>query len=208
MRKGNDVMTASTRSILVSMLGIGLAFTVSACAKTPVLAVVAAPAPAVPPPAVQAPQPAPVAVAPPPPAPAPAPAPVAPVAPPAPVTARPAPVEFAPNDALRPVHFEFDKSDIRPADAPILEGSAKWLMQNPAHLVLIEGHADPRGTSEYNMALGERRARAAQNFLVSRGIAANRIQIVSYGEERPLCHEENEACWARDRRGMFLTKPQ
>jgi len=81
-------------------------------------------------------------------------------------------------------------------------------MQHPGHLVLIEGHCDARGTTEYNAALGERRARSAMNFLVSQGITAGRIQIVSYGEERPLCHEENERCWARNRCAMFLTKPQ
>jgi len=154
-----------------------------------------------------APPPAPVAVAPAAPASEP-PAVVAP--PPAPVaTARPAPPsEFMPNDALKPIHFDFDKSDIRKADAEILTASARWLNDNRGHLVLIEGHCDERGTSEYNLALGERRARAAMNFLVAQGIAPARMAIVSYGEERPLCRDESEACWAQNRRGMFLTKPQ
>jgi peptidoglycan-associated lipoprotein len=130
------------------------------------------------------------------------------VAPPAAPVARPAPAQFALNDALRPIHFDFDKSDIRPGDAKILESNARWLTEHRDQLLLVEGHCDPRGTNEYNLALGERRARATLNFLVSRGVAASRVQIISYGEERPVCHEENEACWAKDRRAMFLTKPQ
>jgi peptidoglycan-associated lipoprotein len=74
--------------------------------------------------------------------------------------------------------------------------------------VLVEGHADSRGTNEYNLALGERRARAAKNFLIARGVAVNRVEIISYGEERPVCQEATEQCWARNRRGMFLTKPK
>jgi len=113
-----------------------------------------------------------------------------------------------PNDALKPVHFDFDKSDIRTGDAEILQASASWLNEHRGHLVLIEGHCDQRGTNEYNLALGERRARAAMNFLVAHGVAAGRFTLVSYGEERPLCSDESEACWARNRRAMFLTKPQ
>jgi len=74
--------------------------------------------------------------------------------------------------------------------------------------VLIEGHCDERGTNEYNLALGERRAKAAMNFLVAQGVPAARMTIISYGEERPLCREESEKCWAENRRGMFLTKSQ
>jgi len=113
-----------------------------------------------------------------------------------------------PNDALKPIHFAFDKSDIRPGDAKILDASAKWLTANPNNLVLIEGHCDERGTNEYNLALGERRAKAAMNFLVSQGVAASRVTIISYGEERPLCRDASEKCWSENRRDMFLTKPQ
>ena len=74
------------------------------------------------------------------------------------------------------------------------------------NLVLIEGHCDERGTNEYNLALGERRAKATMNYLVSQGVQAARITIISYGEERPLCTEKTEACWARNRRAHFLTK--
>jgi len=74
------------------------------------------------------------------------------------------------------------------------------------NLVLIEGNTDERGTAEYNLALGERRAKAAMNYLVAQGIQANRITIISYGKERPVCTESTEACWAQNRRADFLTK--
>jgi peptidoglycan-associated lipoprotein len=72
--------------------------------------------------------------------------------------------------------------------------------------VLIEGHCDERGTAEYNLALGERRAKAAMNFLVSNGVEASRITTISYGKERPGCTEKNEACWSKNRNDTFLTK--
>jgi peptidoglycan-associated lipoprotein len=111
-----------------------------------------------------------------------------------------------PNAALQRVHFDFDKAVIRPAEAKTLDASAAWLKANPNQLVLIEGHCDERGTSEYNLALGDRRARAALNYLVAQGVAANRITLISYGKERPLCQERAEACWSTNRRDDFLTK--
>jgi peptidoglycan-associated lipoprotein len=74
--------------------------------------------------------------------------------------------------------------------------------------VLIEGHCDERGTNEYNLALGERRAKATMNYLVSQGIQANRITIISYGEERPVCNEKTDSCYAKNRRAHFLVKPR
>jgi len=74
--------------------------------------------------------------------------------------------------------------------------------------VLIEGHTDERGTAEYNLALGERRAKSAMNYLVAHGIDASRFSLVSYGKERPVCTERTEACWAKNRRDHFLTKPK
>jgi len=106
------------------------------------------------------------------------------------------------------VFFDFDKSNIRPGDAKILDASAAYLKANPDQLVLIEGHTDERGTVEYNLALGERRAKAAMSYLVSHGIDAGRITLVSYGKERPQCTEKTEACHARNRRDHFLTKPR
>ena len=196
------------RRPVVFLLAAALLSVVSGCAKRPSVTVAAAPAPPAPAPAAP-PTPAPPPAVTPPPAPAPAPPPPVAAAPPPVETARPAPpAEFSPNDALKPIHFDFAKSDIRKSDAEILQASARWLSEHPRDLVLIEGHCDERGTTEYNLALGERRARAAMNFLVAQGIAVNRFSIVSYGEDRPLCTEANEKCWARNRRDMFLTKPQ
>jgi peptidoglycan-associated lipoprotein len=123
-------------------------------------------------------------------------------------TARPAVQDFAAVPELADVFFDFDKYDIRPGDAKTLDANANWLKSNPNHLVLIEGHCDERGTNEYNLALGERRAKSTMNYLVSQGVQANRITIISYGEERPQCTEHNEACWAKNRRAHFLVKPR
>ena len=129
---------------------------------------------------------------------------------PAPATpARPAaPREFVAVAELKDIHFDFDKDDIRPGDARILDENTRWMKANSTHLILIEGHADERGTNEYNVALGERRAKATMNYLVAQGVQASRITIISYGEERPLCTGKYEACWARNRRAHFLVKAQ
>ena len=87
-----------------------------------------------------------------------------------------------------------------------LDANASWLKANPSHLLLIEGHADERGTNEYNLALGDRRARASTNSLVSHVIRANRISIISYGEEMPQCREHSEDCWTKNRRAHFAVK--
>ncbi|HLF49065.1 MAG TPA: peptidoglycan-associated lipoprotein Pal [Methylomirabilota bacterium] len=116
------------------------------------------------------------------------------------------PSEFAPATNLKAIYFDFDKADIRPDDAKTLDGNAAWLKANSSNLVLIEGHCDERGTNEYNLALGEKRAKAAMNYLVAQGVQASRITIISYGKERPMCTEKTEACWAQNRRDNFLTK--
>ena len=123
-------------------------------------------------------------------------------------TARPLPRDFMANAAIKDINFDFDKYDIRPVDTKILDANAAWLKSNPRSLLLIEGHADERGTPEYNLALGERRAKAAMGYLVALGILANRISIISYGQEQGLCKEHSEACWARNRRDHFLVKPE
>ena len=123
-------------------------------------------------------------------------------------TVRPAVQDFAAVSELVDVFFDFDKYDIRPSDARTLDSNANWLKSNPNHLVLIEGHCDERGTNEYNLALGERRAKSTMNYLVSQGVQANRITIISYGEERPQCTEHTESCWAKNRRAHFLVKPR
>ena len=120
---------------------------------------------------------------------------------------RPSPKEFVAVAELKDVFFDFDKYDIRPGDGKILDANAAWLKSND-NLVLIEGHCDERGTNEYNLALGERRAKSTMNYLVSQGIQASRITIISYGEERPVCTEKTEECWAKNRRAHFLVKPR
>jgi peptidoglycan-associated lipoprotein len=109
---------------------------------------------------------------------------------------------------MRDIYFDFDKYDIRPEAARTLDANAEWLRANRGHLLLIEGHCDERGTVEYNLALGERRAKATQNYLAAHGVEAARVSIVSYGKERPQCAEANEACWAKNRRAHFLVKAQ
>ena len=121
-------------------------------------------------------------------------------------SARVVPAEYEPIRELEDVHFDYDKYEIRPEEARILDATATWLQQNADRLILIEGHCDERGTSEYNVALGERRAKSTMNYLLSRGVAARRIAIVSYGEERPACSQHQEACWAKNRRAHFLAK--
>jgi peptidoglycan-associated lipoprotein len=122
--------------------------------------------------------------------------------------ARPPVKDFVAIDDLKDVFFDFDKYDIRPPDAKVLDANATWLKSNPNHLVLIEGHCDERGTNEYNLALGERRAKSTMNYLVSQGVQASRITIISYGEERPSCTQKSEECWAKNRRAHFLVKPR
>ena len=120
--------------------------------------------------------------------------------------ARPAVREFSEIAALQDIYFDFDQSTIKPEAARTLDANASWMKSNANHLILIEGHCDERGTNEYNLALGERRARSTMNYLVAQGVQANRITIISYGEERPVCTEKTEACWAKNRRAHFLVK--
>ncbi|MEX2224148.1 MAG: peptidoglycan-associated lipoprotein Pal [Candidatus Rokuibacteriota bacterium] len=193
-------MNGHVRTVAALLPIVSLTLLLAGCPKRPAMTAATAPPP-VPPPAAAPPTPA---------APAPAPAPVAP-APVAPPTAAPAPApappkEYRANSALKPIFFSFDKSDVRPEDAKTLDAGAAYLKANSNQLVLIEGHCDERGTSEYNLALGERRAKAAMNYLVSQGIEASRITTISYGEERPGCSEKNEACWSKNRNDTFLTK--
>ena len=102
------------------------------------------------------------------------------------------------------IHFEFDKSRLLPEAQEILKRKAAWLEAHPeAKVVVIEGHCDERGTSEYNMALGDRRAQSAKRFLVDLGIKADRLVPISYGEERPIDPRSNEDAWAKNRRAHF-----
>ena len=100
--------------------------------------------------------------------------------------------------------FDFDKSDIKPEGQKTLERQAEWLKKYPNTTVTVEGHCDDRGTREYNLALGERRANAVKKALVALGIAPNRVSTISYGKERPAVVGDNEAAWAQNRRGVTV----
>ena len=102
---------------------------------------------------------------------------------------------------LGDVYFEFDKSDLLPDARDTLSKNAEWLkLTYNTAVIEIEGHCDERGTEQYNLGLGERRARAALDYLASLGVPANRLKLISYGEERPQCTESDEDCWQKNRR--------
>ena len=101
------------------------------------------------------------------------------------------------------INFDFDKYVLTPQAMMILDDKAAYLREHPTVRVLVEGHCDDRGSNEYNLALGDRRANSAKNYLVKSGVAASRITTISYGEEQPLCMQQNESCWYRNRRGHF-----
>jgi len=101
------------------------------------------------------------------------------------------------------VHFDFDRYDIKGEDKANLKKIADWLIANGGVNVMVEGHCDERGTNEYNLGLGERRANAAKSYLMTLGVSSSRVRTVSYGEERALCTQSNESCWWRNRRAHF-----
>lgn len=102
------------------------------------------------------------------------------------------------------VLFLVDQATLTPAGRAMLDGQAGWLTSNSDYQAIIEGHADEQGTREYNLALGARRANAAQEYLVSKGVASNRLRVVSYGKERPIEICSNEACYAKNRRAVTV----
>jgi peptidoglycan-associated lipoprotein len=116
----------------------------------------------------------------------------------------PAPVMAAqPMASVKDINFDFDKYNIRPGDAEILKQNAEWFKANPGKKMRIEGNCDERGTVEYNLVLGQKRADSTKNFLTGLGIDSTLLETLSYGKERPLCGEHNEECWARNRRTHF-----
>ena len=148
------------------------------------------------------------------PAPAPAPAPMAAPRPmPAPPMAAPAPSgvvagsiqDFQQNVGDR-VLFGYDRSDLEDGGRSTLQKQAAWLQRYPTVVLTVEGHADERGTREYNLALGARRAQAVRDYLVSLGVSGARIDTISYGKERPICVQSDEACWTQNRRGLSTIK--
>ncbi|RVU33783.1 peptidoglycan-associated lipoprotein Pal [Hwanghaeella grinnelliae] len=104
------------------------------------------------------------------------------------------------------IFFDFDASDIRGDQVAVLEKQAAWLKQFPGVTVVIEGHCDERGTREYNLALGERRANSHKDYLISLGVDPNRLETISYGKERPAVLGSNDAAWAQNRRGVVVLK--
>jgi peptidoglycan-associated lipoprotein len=127
------------------------------------------------------------------------------------VNAPPPPVEQpkGPSDEdlfrqVRDAYFDYDKADIRPDARAALATTADFLKNYPRFNVTIEGHCDERGSTEYNLGLGDRRANAVKQYIVSLGVSADRISTVSFGKEKPFCMESNEACWQQNRRGHFV----
>lgn len=106
------------------------------------------------------------------------------------------------KDAL----FDYDRYDIRADARPVLENVAAYLKKNANVSIIIEGHCDDRGTNEYNLALGERRAKAARDYLATLGIASSRMSVVTYGEEKPICTDQDATCWQKNRRAHFVVK--
>jgi peptidoglycan-associated lipoprotein len=150
----------------------------------------------------------------------PAPAETKPATPPPPPPPPPSPQPAAPTEEeifakktleqlnaekpLADVFFAYDSTDISEEGRASLQKNLQWLKRWTSTKIMIEGHADSRGTNEYNLALGESRADAVRDYLASLGLAADRVTIVSKGEEQPFCAEESEACWQQNRRGHFI----
>jgi len=185
------------RSVMLSTAALLMVVVIAGCAKK-------VPPPAPPPPAPPPPAATPAPPPPPPPPPKPAPAP-----PPKPLTEdeifqKKTLAELNAEMPLGDVFFDYDMSTIREDARPILQKNADYLRRWATTRVTIEGHADSRGTVEYNLALGARRSGAVRDYLVSLGIAPDRLLAISRGEETPQCTEEEEACWQRNRRGHFV----
>jgi peptidoglycan-associated lipoprotein len=121
-----------------------------------------------------------------------------------PTTGQPAGISELFEQNVRDAFFDFNKADIRPDARDALTKDAEFLRSYSTVHITIEGHCDERGSTEYNLGLGQRRAQASKNYLVSLGISADRIDTVSWGKERPFCTESNEECWQQNRRGHFV----
>jgi peptidoglycan-associated lipoprotein len=184
------------RLVCTIALASALALSAAACHKK-----VPAPAPAPPPPPPAAPV-TPPAPPPPPAAPAPAPA-------PRPLTeeqifAQKSLDQLNAERPLSDVYFDLDKSELREDSKAPLQKDADWLKKWTSTAISVEGHCDSRGSGEYNLALGSRRANAVKEYLVSLGVPAARVTVISKGKEQPVCHEEAESCWQQNRRGHFV----
>jgi peptidoglycan-associated lipoprotein len=128
-------------------------------------------------------------------------------APPPPPTPTPAPPPPPATLAVTDIYFDYDKADLRPESQAALSQIAQLMSQNPNSKVKIEGNCDDRGSAMYNLALGERRANAAMQALTQAGVPASSLQSVSYGKEKPVCNDANEACWQKNRHDHFVLQP-
>ena len=173
------------------------AATAGACAKKKPEPPPPAPAPAAPAPAATTPPPPP-----PPPPPAPAPQPKPPTE--DEVFAAKSLDQLNGEKPLGDVFFGYDSTDLTEEARATIQKDIDWMKRWTSTKVMVEGHADNRGTNEYNLALGERRADAVRDYLVSLGLSADRVTIVSKGEEQPFCSDDNESCWQQNRRGHFI----
>jgi peptidoglycan-associated lipoprotein len=117
-------------------------------------------------------------------------------------TAQPGSREDFDQNVGNTVYFGYDRYDLTAEAQSQLQKEAAWLQQYPQHAITIEGHCDERGTREYNLALGERRANSVANYLTALGVDKSRISTISYGKERPICTDSNEACYSQNRRGV------
>jgi peptidoglycan-associated lipoprotein len=108
------------------------------------------------------------------------------------------------GSSIKDVYFDYDKSDMRGDQQAAIQADAQFLAQHQNISFTVEGHCDSRGSTEYNLALGDQRASSVKNALVAAGVSTNRVKTISYGKEKPFCMEENEACWQQNRRGHFV----
>ena len=107
---------------------------------------------------------------------------------------------------LSDIHFDYNDYAVRAQDGEILKSNADWMTKNPGARVQVEGHCDDRGSEEYNIALGAKRAQAAKDYLQTLGITADRMSTISYGKELPVCNEDTDECWAQNRRDHFVVQ--
>jgi peptidoglycan-associated lipoprotein len=188
-------MTRVRRLVPVLGLSLVLGVAIAGCHKK-----VPAPAPAPPPPAPTAPAPPPPPPAPPPPAPAPAPPPLTEEE----IFNRKTVEQLNAERPLDDVYFDLDKSEIREDAKGRLQKDADWLKKWTSTQISVEGHCDSRGSAEYNLALGSRRANAVKEYLTNLGVPAGRLTLVSKGKEQPVCADNGESCWQQNRRGHFV----
>jgi peptidoglycan-associated lipoprotein len=177
MRRGNAWILGSILLVFLMVLGVSCAKKVETTETKPAVA----------------------------PAPTPAPAPeVKPAVPPAAMEDKAAMAKKALE--ADDIYFDFDKYNLKPEAIKVLDKKVALMRENSQAKVLIEGNCDERGSNEYNLALGDRRANAAKSYMVKAGIAGNRLSSISYGEERPVCKEHTEACWAKNRNDHFVVQ--